>query len=110
VANPWRCCSRAPRVLEHAGIQGDERAERLREHCAGRRLATAMDGIRSFDLGGCGFYLESSTRSLRPECAIAEKCRSGTDARLEAPRRERPRIGVYGGGIGNVVMRWRDWP
>jgi isocitrate/isopropylmalate dehydrogenase len=39
-------------VLEHAGIQGDERAEEASRTLRTATLATAMDGIRSFDLGG----------------------------------------------------------
>ena len=52
VANPMAMLLACAAILEHAGIQGDERAaeaSRLLRHAT---LGAAMDGIRSFDLGG----------------------------------------------------------
>jgi isocitrate/isopropylmalate dehydrogenase len=39
-------------VLEHAGIQGDERATAASKALRDATLSTATDGIRCFDLGG----------------------------------------------------------
>jgi isocitrate/isopropylmalate dehydrogenase len=52
VANPMAMLLACAAVLEHAGIQGDERAEEASRTLRTATLATAMDGIRSFDLGG----------------------------------------------------------
>jgi len=52
VANPMAMLLACAAVLEHSGIQGDARAEEASRSLRGATLATAMDGIRSFDLGG----------------------------------------------------------
>jgi isocitrate dehydrogenase (NAD+) len=52
VANPMAMLLACAAVLEHAGIQGDERAAEASRTLRSATLATAMDGIRSFDLGG----------------------------------------------------------
>ncbi len=52
VANPMAMLLACAAVLEHAGIQGDERAAEASRSLRSATLATAMDGIRSFDLGG----------------------------------------------------------
>src|SRR5665213_3279212 len=52
VANPMAMLLACAAVLEHAGIQGDERAAEASRALRGATLAAAMDGIRSFDLGG----------------------------------------------------------
>jgi isocitrate/isopropylmalate dehydrogenase len=52
VANPMAMLLACAAILEHAGIQGDERASEASRALRGATLATAMDGIRSFDLGG----------------------------------------------------------
>jgi isocitrate dehydrogenase (NAD+) len=52
VANPMAMLLACAAVLEHAGIQGDERAAEASRALRRDTLATAMDGIRSFDLGG----------------------------------------------------------
>jgi len=52
VANPMAMLLACAAVLEHAGIQGDQRAAEASRALRKSTLATAMDGIRSFDLGG----------------------------------------------------------
>jgi isocitrate/isopropylmalate dehydrogenase len=52
VANPMAMLLACAAVLEHAGIQGDERAAEASRALRAATLAAAMDGIRSFDLGG----------------------------------------------------------
>jgi isocitrate dehydrogenase (NAD+) len=52
VANPMAMLLACAAVLEHAGIQGDERAREASRELRSATLATAMDGIRTFDLGG----------------------------------------------------------
>jgi isocitrate/isopropylmalate dehydrogenase len=52
VANPMAMLLACAAVLEHAGIQGDQRAAEASRALRTATLATAMDGIRSFDLGG----------------------------------------------------------
>jgi isocitrate/isopropylmalate dehydrogenase len=52
VANPMAMLLACAAVLEHAGIQGDERAAGASRALRSATLAAAMDGIRSFDLGG----------------------------------------------------------
>ncbi len=52
VANPMAMLLACAAVLEHAGIQGDARASEASRALRHATLATAMDGIRSFDLGG----------------------------------------------------------
>ncbi|HEY5437640.1 MAG TPA: isocitrate/isopropylmalate family dehydrogenase [Acidimicrobiales bacterium] len=52
VANPMAMLLACAAVLEHAGIQGDERATEASKALRDATLSTAMDGIRSFDLGG----------------------------------------------------------
>jgi isocitrate/isopropylmalate dehydrogenase len=52
VANPMAMLLACAAVLEHAGIQGDERATEASRHLRSATLSTAMDGIRCFDLGG----------------------------------------------------------
>jgi isocitrate dehydrogenase (NAD+) len=52
VANPMAMLLACAAVLEHAGIQGDERSDEASRALRTATLATAMDGIRCFDLGG----------------------------------------------------------
>jgi isocitrate dehydrogenase (NAD+) len=52
VANPMAMLLACAAVLEHAGIQGDTRASEASRALRNATLATAVDGIRSFDLGG----------------------------------------------------------
>jgi isocitrate/isopropylmalate dehydrogenase len=52
VANPMAMLLACAAVLEHAGIHGDERAAEASRALRSATLATAMDGIRCFDLGG----------------------------------------------------------
>jgi isocitrate dehydrogenase (NAD+) len=52
VANPMAMLLACAAVLEHAGIQGDDRATEASKALRDATLSTAMDGIRSFDLGG----------------------------------------------------------
>src|SRR5271170_2834735 len=52
VANPMAMLLACAAVLEHAGIHGDERATEASRALRSATLATAMDGIRCFDLGG----------------------------------------------------------
>jgi isocitrate/isopropylmalate dehydrogenase len=52
VANPMAMLLACAAVLEHAGIQGDERAAEASRELRSATLAAAMDGIRTFDLGG----------------------------------------------------------
>ncbi len=52
VANPMAMLLACAAVLEHAGIQGDERAASASKALRAATLSTAMDGIRCFDLGG----------------------------------------------------------
>jgi isocitrate/isopropylmalate dehydrogenase len=52
VANPMAMLLACAAVLDHAGIQGDARATEASRSLRNATLATAMDGIRSFDLGG----------------------------------------------------------
>ena len=52
VANPMAMLLACAAVLDHAGIHGDERAVEASRALRGATLATAMDGIRCFDLGG----------------------------------------------------------
>ena len=52
VANPMAMLLACAAVLEHAGIQGDARAAEASRTLRSATLATAMDGIRCFDLGG----------------------------------------------------------
>jgi isocitrate/isopropylmalate dehydrogenase len=52
VANPMAMLLACAAVLEHAGIHGDERAAEASRTLRTATLAAAMDGIRTFDLGG----------------------------------------------------------
>ncbi len=52
VANPMAMLLACAAVLEHAGIQGDTPAAEASRTLRSATLATAMDGIRTFDLGG----------------------------------------------------------
>src|ERR1700691_5728345 len=52
VANPMAMLLACAAVLDHAGIQGDPRATEASRSLRNATLATAMDGIRCFDLGG----------------------------------------------------------
>jgi isocitrate dehydrogenase (NAD+) len=52
VANPMAMLLACAAVLEHAGIQGDDRAAEASKALRDATLSTAMDGVRSFDLGG----------------------------------------------------------
>lgn len=52
VANPMAMLLACAAVLEHAGFRGDERAARAAQVLREATLATADDGIRTFDLGG----------------------------------------------------------
>jgi isocitrate/isopropylmalate dehydrogenase len=52
VANPMAMLLACAAVLEHAGIHGDARAADASRTLRGVTLATATDGIRTFDLGG----------------------------------------------------------
>jgi isocitrate dehydrogenase (NAD+) len=52
VANPMAMLLACAAVLEHAGIQGDGRATEAAHELRSATLSTAMDGIRTFDLGG----------------------------------------------------------
>ncbi len=52
VANPMAMLLACAAVLEHAGIQGDERAVEASRALRHATLGAAMDGIRCFDLGG----------------------------------------------------------
>jgi len=92
VANPMAMLLACAAVLEHAGIQGDERAE---EASRTLRRATLATGWTAFVacLGGSASTSESSTRSW-PNAQSLRKCRSGTARSRAAPARA-PRIGVY---------------
>jgi len=52
VANPMAMLLACAAILEHAGIQGDARAAEASRTLRSATLAAAMDGIRTFDLGG----------------------------------------------------------
>jgi isocitrate dehydrogenase (NAD+) len=52
VANPMAMLLACAAVLEHAGIRGDARSAEASKALRSATLATAMDGIRCFDLGG----------------------------------------------------------
>ncbi len=52
VANPMAMLLACAAVLEHAGIHGDASAAEASRALRSATLATAMDGIRCFDLGG----------------------------------------------------------
>lgn len=75
VANPMAMLLACAAVLEHAGIQGDERSAEASRALRGVTLATAMDGIRSFDLGG-----SATTSEVVDEVVSRMRNRSVTDA------------------------------
>ena len=62
VANPMAMLLASAAVLEHAGYRGDERCAVASSALRDATLATALDGIRTFDLGG-----EASTSEVVDE-------------------------------------------
>ena len=52
VANPMAMLLACAAVLDHAGIQGDDRATEAAHELRNATLSTAMDGVRTFDLNG----------------------------------------------------------
>lgn len=62
VANPMAMLLACAAVLEHAGFRGDERCANAARHLRDATLATADDGIRTFDLAG-----EASTSEVVDE-------------------------------------------
>jgi isocitrate/isopropylmalate dehydrogenase len=62
VANPMAMLLACSAVLEHAGFRGDDRCARAARTLRDATLATADDGIRTFDLAG-----EASTSEVVDE-------------------------------------------
>ncbi len=70
VANPMAMLLACAAVLEHAGIQGEAGATDAARHLRRATLSTAMDGIRTFDLGG-----SSSTSEVVDEVVARMRAR-----------------------------------
>jgi len=88
VANPMAMLLACAAVLEHAGIQGDERAGEASRTLRRRRSRPRWTAFVALILAARLLPPKSSTRSW-PECAIAEEVSQRNCALSSGPRRER---------------------